>query len=144
MTSLSFPDINVWLALIREDHVHRAAALQWWDTDPTSSIAFCRFTQLGVLRLLTTPAAMNGQPLSMAAAWNVYDKLLRDERVTLLPEPASLDNQFRKRSSLKTASAELWANAYLEAFAGTVNATLVTFDRGFAGRGCRCQILTHH
>jgi hypothetical protein len=30
MTSLSFPDVNVWLALMLEDHIHRRAALRWW------------------------------------------------------------------------------------------------------------------
>lgn len=141
MTSLSFPDINVWLALIREDHVHRGAAVRWWNTDPSDSIAFCRFTQIGVLRLLTTPAAMNGRPLSMADAWRVYDSLLEDERVTFLPEPTQMDDHFRKRSSLKTASAKLWADAYLEAFAKKVNGTLITFDKGFTGRGIHCRVL---
>jgi predicted nucleic acid-binding protein len=62
MTSLSFPDINVWLALLLADHTHRRTALDWWDRCEADSIAFCRITQLGVLRLLTTPAAMNGNP----------------------------------------------------------------------------------
>lgn len=77
----------------------------------------------------------------MADAWRVYDSLLEDERVTFLPEPTQMDDHFRKRSSLKTASAKLWADAYLEAFAKKVNGTLITFDKGFTGRGIHCRVL---
>lgn len=28
MTSLSFPDVNIWLALLIADHTHRTAALE--------------------------------------------------------------------------------------------------------------------
>ena len=59
MTSLSFPDVNVWLAVISPDHVHRAAARRWWDSDASAVIAISRFAQIGVLRLLTTAAVMN-------------------------------------------------------------------------------------
>jgi predicted nucleic acid-binding protein len=64
MTSSSFPDVNLWLAPLREDHNHRASALSWWNNNDSGQIGFCRFTQLGVLRLLTTSAAMNGKPLT--------------------------------------------------------------------------------
>jgi uncharacterized protein len=53
------PDINVWLALVLPDHVHRERALTWWERQ-ADSIAFCRFTQLGLLRLLTTASVMKG------------------------------------------------------------------------------------
>ena len=51
--------MNVWLALLLEDHVHRAVAKAWWDTDVSEAIGFLRFTQIAVLRLLTNAAAMN-------------------------------------------------------------------------------------
>ena len=56
MGSLSFPDINVWLALLIEDQVHRPEALAWWRADQSEQVAFSHFTQIGVLRLLTTSA----------------------------------------------------------------------------------------
>ena len=113
MRSLSFPDINVWLALLMADHTHRAAASRWWDLDNSESIVFCRITQLGVLRLLTTPAAMNGRPLTMNQAWKAYDRLVTDPRVGFLAEPASLEDPLRKSSAGGTASAKWWADAYL-------------------------------
>ena len=99
MTSLSFPDVNVWLALLYEDHVHRATALTWWKSEAGDRIGFTRLTQMGVLRLVTTAAAMNGQPLTMAEAWQAYDRLFEDDRVVLYPNrPASKHSSgsFRK------------------------------------------------
>jgi predicted nucleic acid-binding protein len=73
-------DVNVWLALLLEDHIHRPSARFWWDATD-STIAFTRFTALGVRRVLTTAGAMNGKPLSMDAAWRAYDRLFEDDRV---------------------------------------------------------------
>ena len=134
MSSLSFPDINVWLALLMADHAHRTAALRWGDLDGAESIAFCRLTQLGVLRLLTTPAAMNHRPLTMNQAWNAYDRIFADPRVEFLPEPASLEEPLRKIATARVSSPKLWADAYLSAFALRAGATLVTFDRALAAR----------
>jgi predicted nucleic acid-binding protein len=66
--SLVFPDVNVWMALA-VTHVHQSVAFDWWRREP-GAIGFCRFTQIGLLRLLTTSAAMEGKPLSMKLAWN--------------------------------------------------------------------------
>jgi len=68
MSSLNFPDINVWLAIAAPEHVHAAIAKGWWEQE-TGAIAFCRLTQLGFLRLMTTAAVMDGKPLTMTEAW---------------------------------------------------------------------------
>jgi len=141
MTSLSFPDVNVWLALLLADHTHRPSAKAWWESDQSGQIVFARLTQISVLRLLTSAAAMNGKPLGMRQAWNAYDRLFEDDRVAFLPEPDRLEAEFRKRSSFKTASPKVWADAYLVAFAIHSEATLVTFDRALANRGADCLIL---
>ena len=104
MSLLSCPDVNVWLALLRADHIHRDAATAWWTQDQSDELLFCRFTQLGVLRLLTTAAAMNNRPLSMRTAWAAYDCLFQDQRVVLVPEPPGLDAVFRKIAVSDVAS----------------------------------------
>lgn len=142
MTSLSFPDINVWLALLIEDHAHRPAALAWWRADRSHQVAFSRLTQVGVLRLLTTSAAMNGQPLSMAEAWSAHDSLYLDDRVVFLAEPPMLERAFRNAASSDQASPKLWADAYLTAFAEVSGAQVVTFDRALARR-CQGSHLLH-
>lgn len=140
-TLLSFPDVNVWLALSLADHLHRQAALYWWETNPFQTIAFTRLTQLGVLRLLTTSAAMNGQPWTMSAAWKVYDRFCEDDRVTLFPEPSGCDREFRRLTSIEAASPKLWADAYLAALAASAAGTVITFDRALASRGVPCVVL---
>ena len=134
MTSLRFPDVNVWLAVAAPEHVHHTAAREWWELE-SGRIAFCRSTQLGLLRLVTTAAAMGGQPLTMAEAWGVYDRFFEDGRVTFLPEPAEVDRQFRQQASGGAASPKLWADAWLLAFAVTAAGEVVTFDRAMATRG---------
>ena len=43
-----FPDIDVWIALTYERHVHHLIARKWFEgQEPTSRLFFCRFTQLG-------------------------------------------------------------------------------------------------
>jgi len=134
---LSFPDINVWLALAASEHVHAAAARGWWEQE-TGSIAFCRLTQLGLLRLMTTPAVMDDKPLTVAAAWRVYDRLYEDDRVTFISEPPEVEKRFRERASVRMASPKVWADAWLLAFAQAAEGVLVTFDKALASRGALC------
>ena len=138
--SLVFPDVNVWLALASEEHTQRGAALDWWRPND-GPIAFCRITQMGLLRLLTTATVMNDRPLSMREAWRVYDGFLGDERVEFLTEPLSVERAFRGYSSSAHASPKLWADAYLTAFAGECGGSIVTFDRPLARRSRNCVLL---
>ncbi|SPE36507.1 Ribonuclease VapC41 (fragment) [Candidatus Sulfopaludibacter sp. SbA3] len=91
-------------------------------------------TQIAVLRLLTTPAAMNGQPLSMRKAWSAYDRLYDDSRVAFVPEHPDVELTFRKRAATNFSSPKLWADAYLLSFADVAGGRLVTFDRALASR----------
>ncbi len=138
-TSLNFPDVNVWMALVLEHHVHRPVAKAWWNATP-GSIAFTRVTQISLLRLLTTSAAMDGQPLGMDEAWRVHDRLFADDRVILLPEPADVEAQFREYTAQKMAAPKLWADGWLLAVASSAMGTLITFDRALAARGAHCLL----
>lgn len=138
-TSLSFPDVNVWMALVLEHHVHRRVARAWWEASP-GPIAFTRFTQISLLRLLTTSAAMDGQPLGMDEAWRVHDQLYADDRVVLLPEPVDVEAAFRQYTSGGTAAPKRWADAWLLAVASSGMGTLITFDRALAARGAHCLL----
>jgi uncharacterized protein len=134
MSSLSFPDLNVWLALATPEHVHHAAASRWWGQEK-NHIAFMRFTQMGFLRLMTTASAMDGRPLTMAQAWRVYDRLFEDDRVAFIPEPAAAEARFRASTARTRASPKLWGDAWLLAFAESAHGILVTFDSALATRG---------
>jgi toxin-antitoxin system PIN domain toxin len=138
----SCPDVNVWLALLTVDHVHHDAARRWWEQDTSRSILFCRLTQMGVLRLLTTDAVMNGKPLSMIGAWQVYDRVFSDERVAFAAEPPEMEGAFRKLTSGDGSSPKAWADAYLAAFADQLRAQIVTFDKALAGKATGALLLS--
>lgn len=128
------------MALTLEHHVHRPIARAWW-AQADSRIAFLRFTEIGFLRLLTTHAAMDGKPLSVDDAWGLRDRLFDDTRVVFLPEPAGVENQFRRYATGRTASPKLWADAYLLAFAHAAGGSVITFDRALAARAGHCLLL---
>ena len=139
MNSLNFPDINLWLAIAAPEHVHAAIAKAWWEKE-TGSIAFCRLTQLGFLRLMTTAAVMDGKPLSMTEAWRVYDRMYDDDRVMFVEEPPEIDKRFREKATGRTASPKVWADAWLLAVAHSAEAVLVTFDKALSSRGALCLL----
>jgi hypothetical protein len=139
MSLLSFPDMNVWLALATPEHVHAGLARRWWEQE-SGTIAFCRLTQLGLLRLMTTAAAMDGKPLTIAQAWGVYDRFFEDDRVILISEPPEVEARFREKAMGRTVSPKVWADAWLLAFAQAADGVLVTFDRALSTRGAYCLL----
>jgi toxin-antitoxin system PIN domain toxin len=139
MTSLSFPDVNVWLALVSHEHVHSAVARRWWNLW-SGQIAFCRLSQLGLLRLLTTAAVMDDKPLSFDAAWDVYDRLLGDDRVVFSAEHSRCDTIFRTIANGPASAPKVWADAWLLAVAEAAGGVLVTFDKALAARGAHCLL----
>lgn len=135
-TSFLFPDINVWVALTHGRHVHHLVASDWFSSlgDADVRLHFCRFTQLGLLRLLTAEAVMGDEVMHQTEAWATYDRWLADDAVSLVEEPAALERRFRALSRSKRATSKAWADAYLAAFADTAQLSLVTFDRAFRGK----------
>ena len=129
-TTSLFPDINVWVALTYEGHVHHGTAAKWFATlKPDVTLVFCRLTQLGLLRLLTTEAVMGDEVMTQPGAWAAYDRWRQDSRVGLADEPAEIEARFRALTRLRQPATKDWADSYLAAFASAAQLTLVTFDR---------------
>ena len=130
-TTSLFPDINVWVALTYEGHVHHAIAAEWfWKLPPDATLVFCRFTQIGLLRLLTANAVMGDEVMTQPQAWAAYDRWLDDPRVTFVDEPAELETRFRTLTRRRQPATKDWADSFLAAFATVGRMPLVTFDRG--------------
>ena len=137
-----FPDINVWIALSYEGHAHHATAVKWFTTlDQDSSLIFCRFTQLGLLRLLTAEAVMGDEVMTQPQAWAAYDRWLQDPRVALVDEPSEIEARFRALTRLRQPATKDWADSYLAAFAAAGQLTLVTFDRGLRAKAKSTVVL---
>jgi toxin-antitoxin system PIN domain toxin len=142
MTSSVFPDINVWLALVFDQHRHSEEAARWYDAlDPFTILVFCRHTQLGLFRLLSTDAVMDQYAMSLLQCWQVYDDWIDTGQAIVLPEPDSIEDELRARTSQSMIAPKLWADAYLAAFAEAADLTLVTFDRALAGKVGRAVLL---
>ena len=130
-----FPDVNVWLALTHEIHPHHKAARAWSESlDSDTVVYLCRFTQLGLLRLLTNQSAMGAEVLTQSQAWAAFDALVADSGNRMVDEPRGIDPLFRAQTGRNEASTKQWADGYLAAFAEAAELTLVTFDRALAGK----------
>ena len=129
-----FPDVNVWIALSVIGHSHNSAAWGWLEHTPRGApLFFSRYTQVGLLRLLTKQAAMGEETLTVDRVWALG--WLDDLRVELHPEPRNLDPAFRQAAQPFAAQrASKWiGDCYPLAFAKERGATLVTFDKALPG-----------
>jgi toxin-antitoxin system PIN domain toxin len=130
-----FPDINVWVALTYEGHAHHRTAATWFATLKLDvSLVFCRLTQLGLLRLLTTEAVMGDEVMTQPQAWAAYDRWHQDPRVALVDEGTEIEARFRALTRLRQPATKDWADSYLAAFATVGQLTLITFDRGLRAK----------
>ena len=134
-TTSFFPDINVWVALTYEGHAHHQTAATWFaQLAPDETLVFCRLTQLGLLRLLTTEAVMGEEVMTQPQAWATYDRWHQDSRVGFVDEPQEIEARFRTLTRLRQPAAKDWGDSYLAAFATRGQLTLVTFDRGLRSK----------
>lgn len=141
MNILNFLDANVWLALLWNRHVHSEKARVWFEQAAGEQFFFGRFTQITVLRLLTTEQIMGKDTRSMPEAWGLWDRVWADNRIMFLVEPDGIEQEFRSRSRLSSRSPKVWADAYLLAFASVAGLKLVTFDRSLKSRGSDVLVL---
>src|SRR5262245_49179704 len=123
------PDVNVWMALRFDHHVHHRPALEWFNALRDEGLVFCRLTQQGLLRLATNAVIMKEQVRTLTGAWELYDTIVADPRVSFAVEPPAIEAQWRQLTQGSRASTHLWNDAYLAAFALTGGQEVVTFDR---------------
>lgn len=127
-----FPDLNVWLALSVGSHAHSPESWRWLNSlSREAQLVFSRYTHMGLLRLLTTPAVMGELTQTLAAAWDTYDRWMADPRVEFHGEPRGLESVFREMTEpfRERAAAKWIGDCYLLTYAAECRATLVTFDQ---------------
>lgn len=125
------PDVNVWVALAFESHIHHAAAKSWFDGIGDEPCAFCRLTQQGFLRLSTNPKALGNDAVTLDNAWAMYDSVMEDHRLHFAVEPAGIELAWREFTAGFKFSTKVWSDAYIAAFAHCNGWCLVSFDNGF-------------
>lgn len=131
---LLFPDVNVWLAISHEVHVHHKTALLWaHEQDESATFVFCRQTQMDWFRLMTTQSVMGKEVLTQRACWALCDLWINSGKAVFWPEPAEVEKLYRGRTMEQQVAPKAWMDAYLAAFAEAAGLTLVTFDKALAG-----------
>src|SRR5580704_19292674 len=96
VSGISLVDANVWLALAVDAHIHHAAAVNWFDAQAAGRCAFCRITQLALLRHLTNVKIMGAANVqTQVEAWQAFDALAADPRAVYLDEPPGLTAVFK-------------------------------------------------
>lgn len=130
-SGIKLADANVWLAYAADGHRHHLQAKAWFNAQAEASCAFCRVTQLALLRHLTNSRIMGANVLTQVDAWAAYDQLRNDPRVMFLDEPSGLETMFRNLTHAVSPAHDRWTDGYLAAFAAVSGHQLVTFDAGF-------------
>ena len=72
---------------------------------------------------------MGTDVLSSLEAWRAYRTILADERIAFVPEPFTLEQEWRKLTAQDTPTPKLWTDAYLCAFARAADMRMVTIDK---------------
>ena len=119
-------DVNVWVALLDDAHIHNALALALFQ-QPGLAIASCALTENGVLRVLNLPGYANRAPPGFEAV-----------RAKLALACSDVDHKFWPCDvSLRDTTVLNWArimdhnqitDAYLLALAVRHGGALATFD----------------
>jgi len=128
-SKIFLPDVNVWLALISMRHIHNRVAVGWLAQCGGDPLAFCRVSQMGLLRLLTNKHVMGVDVLRPGEAWRAYEGIMRDSRMRFVDEPSGFEAIWK--SLMKASGPGAWTDAYLMAFAKAHGLHVVTFDKGF-------------
>ena len=134
-------DVNVWLAATWARHAHHDRARRWVDRED-DDLAFCRVTEMALLRLVTNPAVTKADARTRREAWDLVLQLQADPRVRFLPEPPGLAPLWLAFSKKDDSSHLLWTDDYLAAFAQAADADLVTLDGGMHGRYPSVRVVT--
>lgn len=133
-------DVNVFVALLAEDHVHHQLVTGWFNTTPKLRWAVCPFTEAGFLRNAT--AARPGR-ISMNEATTVLAKIMEHPGFRYLPIAigwATLSAPFFRR----LYGTKQVTDAYLLGLAVHEDLILVTLDKGIvhlAGEEHRKHVL---
>jgi uncharacterized protein len=126
-------DVNVLLALVAECHARHPAVRSWWAKLPEeASIHICRPVQMGLLRLLSSEAALGPDAVTLPKAWSLYASLLASGRFAFTFEPPGLDAAWEKLCRPIRRSPQVIMDAYLAAHAQAGGFRLLTLDKGFA------------
>ncbi|HTD88456.1 MAG TPA: hypothetical protein VK850_17920, partial [Candidatus Binatia bacterium] len=90
-------DVNFLFVLATDQHEHHARAVAWLERAELGHAVVCRHAQLGFFRLLNNPAILREEALRSDACWQIWRRLINDDRFRFLTtEPECLDEFFKR------------------------------------------------
>ncbi len=95
----------------------------------TTDLVFCRFTQLGFLRLINTESVAGEDVFTQRQAGAANDRWNKDGDCRIEEEPFGLKVEFMSFADRTRPNPKEWADPYLAAFAAARSIELVTFDK---------------
>ena len=118
-------DVNVFVALLAENHIHHQLVTEWFNASPSLQWAICPFTEAGFLRNAT--ASRPGQ-ITMSEATAVLARMAQHPGYHYLPISADWHTLcspfFRRLYGTKQVT-----DAYLVGLAVREGLALVTLDK---------------
>lgn len=124
-------DANVWLALAFSGHVHHLRAKARFDSLGDETCAFCRITQMALLRHVTNSKILGAAVQTQQQAWTSYEGLAADPRVVFEMEPVDFESRFHALTQDAFPSHSRWTDAYLASFAMAGDFEFITLERSF-------------
>ena len=118
-------EVNVFLALLSENHIHHRLVTDWFNT-PELRWAICPFTEAGFLRNATAPRP--GQ-ITMSEATAVLARMMREPGYHYLPISADWQTLCGPLFSRLYGTKQV-TDAYLLGLAVRAGLVLVTMDKG--------------
>jgi uncharacterized protein len=122
-------DVNLLVALSWPAHEHHDAAQHWFQSHQSSGFATCPFTQAGLVRILSNPAAVSGAVSPMAAA-RLLERVMALPGHVFWPDDLIVSKLILARSGI-TGHRQIM-DAYLIEMARTHGGILATLDRAAA------------
>ena len=118
-------DVNVFVALLAENHIHHQLVTEWFNASPSPQWAICPFTEAGFLRTATAPRP--GQ-ITISEATAVLARMAQHPGYHYLPISADWHTLcspfFRRLYGTKQVT-----DAYLLGLAVREGLALVTLDK---------------
>ncbi|MDO4706194.1 MAG: PIN domain-containing protein [Comamonadaceae bacterium] len=134
-------DINVWVALLDEQHVHNLAAIALWKR-PGLRIATCPLTENGALRISAMPGLNRGRPASLTSIRQAMRHACQDVNHQFWPDDLSLVAD-EALDFTRISGHNQITDAYLLALAVKHGGALASFDQRIALSAVRGATAEH-
>ncbi len=135
-------DVNLLVALAWPNHIHHAAAHEWFDRVASPGWATCPITQCGFIRVSSNKKAIPAA-VTPSAAIELLSSMLAERNHVFWPDSLRWDQPELRLTHRLLAGHQQVTDAYLLALAIQNDGVVATFDKGlksFAGKAAADRV----